>query len=192
MPSRIFRIALFVFALTALAGGSSTLMAQVPSPVEKAAQKAGTAVTDSWIKMKIYTQFVPEKALDDSDIDVDIKNGAVTLNGTVMSAAGRDRAVAIAKATEGVKGVTDNLRIAPAGSTPPLMSDGFIKARIYGQLTTDAALEGSDVDVDVDNGVVSLKGTVRTEAGRSRAAAIAKAAEGVKSVNNTLTISTTR
>lgn len=192
MRKRISLIGPLVFALTMLVGNSATLLGQVPEPVEKAARKAGTAVTDNWIKMKIYTLFVPEKALDDSDIDVDVRKSVVTLNGTVMTAAGRERAAAIATATDGVKGVTDNLRIAPAGSTPIRMSDGFIKARIYGLLMSDSALEGSDINVDVDDAVVTLKGTVRSEAGRSRAVAIAKGAAGVKSVTDTLTISTRR
>lgn len=192
MCKRISLIGVSVFALTALVGSSAALLAQVPEPVEKTAQKAANIVTDNWIKMKIYTLFVPEKALDDSDIDVDIRSGVVTLNGTVMTAAGRERAGAIAKATDGVKGVTNNLRVAPAGSTPVRMSDGFIKARIYGQLTGDPALEGSDINVDVDDAVVTLKGTVRSEAGRARAAAIAKGAAGVKSVKDTLMISARR
>ncbi len=49
--------------------------------------------------------------LDDSDIDVDVKNNMVTLNGTVKSAAAKARAVSVAKATDGVKGVTDLLKV---------------------------------------------------------------------------------
>jgi osmotically-inducible protein OsmY len=37
----------------------------------------------------------------------------VTLNGTVPTAAGRARAVAIAKGTDGVKNVVDHLTIGP-------------------------------------------------------------------------------
>ena len=44
--------------------------------------------------------------LDDSDIDVDVANNMVTLNGTVKSAAAKAKAVSIAKATDGVKGVS--------------------------------------------------------------------------------------
>jgi hyperosmotically inducible protein len=50
--------------------------------------------------------------LNDSDIDVDVSNNMVTLNGTVKSAAAKAKAVSIAKATDGVKGVKDNLRVA--------------------------------------------------------------------------------
>ena len=44
-------------------------------------------------------------------IDVDTKNDVVTLSGTVPTAAEKRRAVDVAKATEGVKSVVDNLKV---------------------------------------------------------------------------------
>jgi osmotically-inducible protein OsmY len=78
------------------------------------AKKTGRAIDDGWIKSKIYAQFMADwnTVLDDSDIDVDVANNYVTLNGTVKSAAAKAKAVSIAKATDGVKGVKDNLRVA--------------------------------------------------------------------------------
>jgi len=80
--------------------------------VKNAATKTGNAIGDSWITLKIHSQFVPEDALANSDIDVETKKGVVMLNGTVASEAGRARAIAIAKATDGVNSVTDRLKIA--------------------------------------------------------------------------------
>jgi osmotically-inducible protein OsmY len=51
------------------------------------------------------------------------------------------------------------------------------------------ALEGSDINVDTNDHVVTLKGTVASGAGRSRAVAIAKATKGVTRVVDELTIS---
>jgi hyperosmotically inducible protein len=180
-----------------------------------AAQKTGNAITDSWITMKVHSQFVPEDALEDSDIDVETKAGVVTLMGTVETAAGKTRAVAIAKATDGVKSVNDRLRIVPDDDDVPAaapgaagaaaregaretrdagrkaggaVSDGWLTSKIYSQFITEDALEDSDIDVDVDNGVVTLKGSVVTKAGATRAAAIAQQTDGVKSVKNNLTV----
>jgi osmotically-inducible protein OsmY len=77
-------------------------------------KKTGRAIDDGWIKSKIYAQYLADwnTVLNDSDIDVDVKNNMVTLNGTVKSAAAKAKAVSIAKATDGVKGVTDNLHVA--------------------------------------------------------------------------------
>ena len=79
-----------------------------------AARKTGRAIDDGWIKSKIYAQYMADwkTVLDDSDIDVDVDRNMVTLNGTVKSMEAKTKAVAIAKATEGVKGVRDNLKVA--------------------------------------------------------------------------------
>lgn len=191
---------------------AQTRASQPANPNTTAQQKdtrAGNPITDGWITMKIHSQFVPDDALDDSDIDVDTNNGIVTLNGTVATEAGRARAIAIAKATDGVKSVTDKLRVAPerpgatagaaareagreaagaAKTTGRKVNDGWITSKIYAQFLTEGALDDSDIDVDVTKGAVTLNGTVRSEAGRSRAVAVAKATDGVKNVKDALKV----
>ena len=71
--------------------------------------KAGGTITDAWITTKVNWFFVGEDALKGSHIDVDTHNHVVTLKGTVASAAGRTRAVSLAKNTEGVARVVDQL-----------------------------------------------------------------------------------
>jgi hyperosmotically inducible protein len=80
-----------------------------------AARKTGRAIDDGWIKSKIYAQYLADwgTILDDSDIDIDVANNVVTLSGTVKSAEAKTRAVATAKATEGVKSVRDALKVVP-------------------------------------------------------------------------------
>ena len=75
--------------------------------------KTGEVITDSWITTRVHSKFVGEDLLKDSDINVDTKDHVVTLKGTVMSAAGRARAVEQAKEVEGVKRVIDQLTIGP-------------------------------------------------------------------------------
>ena len=77
------------------------------------ATRTGRNVDDGWIKSKIYTQYMADwnTVLDDSNIDIDVTNNMVVLNGTVKSAAAKAKAVSIAKATDGVKGVKDNLKV---------------------------------------------------------------------------------
>ncbi len=74
----------------------------------------GEEITDGWITTKVKSGFLNEDALKGSDINVDTNNHIVTLKGTVASAAGRARAVALAKQTKGVTRVVDSLTIAPA------------------------------------------------------------------------------
>ena len=79
-----------------------------------AGKKTGRAVDDGWIKSKIYAQYMADwnTVLNDSDIDVDVVKGVVSLSGTVKTAAARARAVSIAKGTDGVKSVKDTLKVA--------------------------------------------------------------------------------
>ena len=171
------------------------------SGVAAAPETQATAVKDWWITMKIHSQFVPEDALEGSNIDVDTTNGAVTLTGNVPTAAARARAMAIAKATDGVKSVADKMQIGP-GEKPldpkntretgrtsgRTITDGWVKSKIHMQFITEKTLEDSNIDVDIVNGAVTLNGTVKSQAGRARAVEIAKTTAGVKSVKDALKV----
>ena len=74
--------------------------------------KAGEKISDAWITTKVKWFFMGENLLKGSDINVDTKDNIVTLKGTVKSQAGRVKAVQLAKDTDGVKNVVDQLAIA--------------------------------------------------------------------------------
>lgn len=201
-----------------------TVLALVPSVGVDASQVS--AIKDGWLVTKVHSEFVNEDVLSGSNIDVDVKNGMVTLQGTVPSEAARSRAIAVAKANDGVKGVIDQLKVVPtmahdskmekaADKTADRMDkaadkaadktvsgskkagraidDGWIKSKIYAQYLADwnTVLDDSNIDVDVDRGVVSLKGTVKSAAAKTKAVSIAKATDGVKSVKDLLRIAVT-
>jgi osmotically-inducible protein OsmY len=89
---------------------------KVTEAAKKGVSRTGEAITDGWITSRIKTDFLNEDLLKNSDIDIDSRNSVVTLSGTVPSAAGRSRAVAIAKGTDGVKNVVDKLTVGPKKS----------------------------------------------------------------------------
>jgi hyperosmotically inducible protein len=177
-----------------------------------------TAVKDAWLVMKVHSEFVNEDALAGSNIDVDVKDGVVTLQGTVPSEAARAKAIAEARDNDGVKNVIDQLRIAPktgtarrttpttgdkvdkaadksqsaAKSTGRAIDDGWIKSKIYAQYMADwnTVLDDSDIDIDVKDNVVTLSGTVKSAEAKAKAVATAKATDGVKSVKDNLRVST--
>jgi len=83
----------------------------VGDKTKDAASKTGEVITDAWITTKVKADFVNEDTLKGSDINVDTNNHVVTLKGTVKSAAGRARALEIAKTTKGVNRVVDQLTV---------------------------------------------------------------------------------
>ena len=141
---RMFALPMMLAATVSFASaqeGAKAEAREAKQDTKNAAAKTGTAIKDSWITLKVHSQFVPEDALKDSDIDVDTNNGVVMLNGTVASEAGRAKAIAIAKATDGVKNVMDHLRIAvPADHTAAMREAG----REAGDKTKDAARTTAD------------------------------------------------
>ncbi len=176
-----------------------------------------SAVKDGWLVMKVHSEMLDEGVLAGSDIDVDVDKGVVTLQGTVPSEAARSRAIAVAKANDGVKSVVDQLRIAPAtrsgaakagdkvegaaektvdktgsaaNKTGRAIDDGWIKSKIYAQYLADwnTVLDDSDIDVDVKDNVVTLNGRVKSAEAKTKAVAVAKATDGVKSVNDMLKV----
>lgn len=186
-----------------------------------AAQPAGAgqvgAVKDAWLVMKVHSEFVGEDALEGSNIDVDAKDGVITLKGTVPSEAARKVAVDNARKNDGVKSVNDQLRVAApvkgtmekagdaaasAGSKTADASrkagrkvdDGWIKSKIYAQYLADwnTVLDDSDIDVDVSQGQVTLNGTVKSGEAKIRAVTIAKETSGVKGVTDRLRVLATR
>ena len=70
-------------------------------------------------------------------------------------------------------------------------TDGWLWTKTRALLASADDLRDSTINVDVDNAVVTLTGTVATAAQKTKAAQVAKSVEDVKSVKNDLTVSTT-
>ena len=75
-----------------------------------------------------------------------------------------------------------------AATTGEAITDAWITTKLKADFVNEDTLKGSDINVDTNNHVVTLKGTVVTAAGKARAAEIAKTTKGVNRVINTLTI----
>jgi osmotically-inducible protein OsmY len=95
------------------AGETKKAVGKAADETKKGASKTGEVVSDTWITTKVKSKFVGVDALKHSDITVHTNNGVVTLTGTVATEAGRERAMEIAKNTDGVKSVVDKLTISP-------------------------------------------------------------------------------
>jgi hyperosmotically inducible periplasmic protein len=77
----------------------------------EAADRTGAAATDAAVTSAVKTKFLADTAVAGLKIDVDTQNGVVTLNGTVASKTEADKAVSLARETDGVTRVVNNLRI---------------------------------------------------------------------------------
>ncbi|WP_312918053.1 BON domain-containing protein [Stutzerimonas kunmingensis] len=74
---------------------------------------AGDAASDTWITTKVKSTLLAEDATPGMDIEVETKDGVVSLSGTVATEAEKEAAVAKAKGIKGVREVSaDGLKAA--------------------------------------------------------------------------------
>ncbi len=67
--------------------------------------------------------------------------------------------------------------------------DGWLWTKTKSALATTNDLRDSTINVDVENSVVTLRGTVASKAGMEKAIKVSQEIEGVKKVNNMLKVS---
>lgn len=76
-----------------------------------AADRAGRAIADGSLTTKIKAKMALDDSVKAMNIDVDTKDGIVTLRGAVQSEPQRQRALQLARETHGVSQVVDKLQI---------------------------------------------------------------------------------
>lgn len=172
------------------------------------------AQSDPGITTAVKTKLAADDTVKAYRIDVDTKDRVVTLTGAVDTTAARERAVQIARATEGVNNVVDNLTVSP-GVTPttgvddPLqkqaaetaaaakdaakdaggvIGDAAITSAVKTKFLGDTNVPGLKIDVDTKDGVVTLTGNVPTSSEKERALQLARDTTGVKRVIDQLKI----
>ena len=156
--------------------------------------------TDAALKDRIEYRLETNRVVRKYDIKVNVAAGKATLTGDVATAAQKAEAGRVAKIT-GVSSVTNSITVNPKTDATltertkngmnklgEKITDAWITTKVKWFFTGDDLLKGSSIDVDTKNNVVTLKGTVKTLAGKTHAATVAKGVEGVKSVVNQLTI----
>ncbi|HTI44354.1 MAG TPA: BON domain-containing protein [Vicinamibacterales bacterium] len=134
------------------------------------------------------------KALDQANmqhvaVKVDDDVHIVHLRGTVSSMADRSRAQEVADAVVGTSGrVLNELTIKGLNDKTAGALDDDIKDNLDDMIDNDPALKQRDINFEVVNGMVTVKGEVRTADEKNRVGDMTKAAPGVKDVANGLEI----
>lgn|SRR5574338_190685 len=85
--------------------------AQVGEKVAEAGNRAAEALSDASLTTKIKSKMALDDTVRALDINVTTRDGDVTLSGYVHSERERDRALALARETNGVRRVTDQLKV---------------------------------------------------------------------------------
>jgi hyperosmotically inducible periplasmic protein len=141
---------------------------------------------DTTINTAVKNKLAAEPTTSADKIDVDTSNGVVTLSGKVPTPAEKSEAERIARNTQGVRQVVNNISVEGGErGAEGTSNDTTILTSIKAKYLTNGII---GTNVDVNNGEVTIRGEVDNAQEKARAEEIARQTSGVKSVKNLLTI----
>ncbi len=150
-----------------------------------------SSVPDAEVQAKLEGKLYYDRIGYDNQfnfVDVAVKDGAATLTGETRSDVGRDSAISIANNMLGVKDVVDNIKVSPVSGFDDRVRISALRAiyrdPVLGRYASDPA---KPIRIVVDNGKLSLYGTVATAMDKQIAGIRAKVF-GVFSVQNNLEV----
>jgi hyperosmotically inducible periplasmic protein len=164
---------------------------------------------DAWLTTKVKAQMAADGRVSPTRVGVDTVNGNVTLSGETPTQEEKIAAEEVASKVEGVRGVSNQIIVNPAAAGSGIPSGEEMKRRaeravgnvgqgvkkdaqnafLLGEVKARLAAAGyGAVGVDVDRGVVTLKGETLNEKDRIAAEAITEKVKGVEKVDNQLTV----
>ena len=146
--------------------------------------------SDSVITGRVGRRLTADPDVKRYEIDVDTIDGVVTLRGKVDTQTMKASAERIARDTDGVRRVVNELIVDAdrKDNDDPDHSDLGIKTAVGRKLSGDDDVRRVNVDVDVVDGYVTLSGVVHNEHERMSAEQLAREVEGVKGVRNDLVV----
>ena len=143
------------------------------------------ADTDARIEASAKKSYVFRTQLKDDSINIESKDGVVTLTGTVVDESHKSLAEDTVKNLPGVQSVDNRLEV--KGQPPAEHSDAWITAKVKMALLFHRSVSGL-TQVDTKNGVVTLQGTADNQAEKDLTTQYAKDVDGVTRVDNEMTV----
>jgi hyperosmotically inducible periplasmic protein len=156
--------------------------------------KAGypTANSDAWLRDKVKATLLFHRSVSGLKTEVNVKDGIVTLRGEATSGAQKDLSTEYAKDVEGVKGVNNEMTVSKTAKKTQTVGqkvdDASITAQVKLSLLYHRSTSAINTKVETNNGDVTLYGKAGSAAEKNLATKFANDVNGVKSVNNRMTI----
>ena len=145
--------------------------------------------TDDRIESSARKSYVFKTYLKEDDIKIQSKNGAVTLTGIVSEEYHKSLAQETMAGLPGVKSVDNRLEI--KGAPPTANSDAWLRDKVKVTLLFHRSVSAAKTEVDVKDGIVTLRGHAASQAQKELTTEYVKDIEGVKDVKNDMTLSKT-
>jgi hyperosmotically inducible protein len=149
----------------------------------------GEAASDLWITSATKMRLLADSQTPALDINVDTRDGVVTLFGIVSTQEAKAAAEAAAHQVSGVKRVENDLQVVPSAQQEAVqVRDEELEREV--KKAFESRAEFKDIEVMVKNGVARLTGTVPSGARRLEAAVMTRSVPGVRAVEDDLRLAT--
>ena len=142
--------------------------------------------SDSQIKTDVLNELKWDSRVDETDVGVQVKEGIITLVGSVDVYAKKIAAREAAHRVHGVLDVVDELQVKVAGVGGATDTD--IARAVRDALEWDAFVPDEKITSTVSLGIVTLEGVVPTWSQRADADRVVRGLTGVRGVINQITV----
>jgi len=142
---------------------------------------AACAQTDAGITSAVKSKLAADDTVKAYQVDVDTSNHVVTLKGDVNTSVAKERAVAIARNTDGVRDVIDQLRVTDAAATSGRLDDDHAGIQVDDGVKSDASKAADATKDAAKHGATATKNAAEKAADKT-VDATKKAGSKVKDV----------
>ena len=157
--------------------------------VNKIAVKKKKKVSDELIAQELIQAFERNQFVNADNINVFVRNGNVTLSGTVENRQAYEMVLKLASINAGVVNVDNRLRFRSASARP---EEDVIHTEIHDQFLWDSRVDEEDITILVDDGKVTLEGVVDSFTAKRAAEEDAWSIAGVEDVDNNIKVTRER
>ena len=168
-----------VYSISLMVAAMAMLAISVPVQASKMDTRIETSAKQSYV-FKTY--------LKADDIKIQSVDGVVSLTGTVSEESHKSLAQETVASLPGVKSVDNKLEI--KGESPAENSDAWITTKVKTMLLYHRNVSGM-TEVNTKDGIVTLQGEADSQAQKDLTTEYVKDVEGVKGVNNQMTMTKT-
>jgi osmotically-inducible protein OsmY len=154
--------------------------------MERTTMTTATIKSDSQIKTDVLNEMKWDSRIDETDVGVQVREGIVTLVGTVNVYAKKIAAREAAHRVHGVLDVVDELQVKVPGIGG--RTDTEIARAVRDALEWDAFVPDDKITSTVSLGIVTVEGLVQTWMQRADAERVVRGLSGVRGVINQITV----
>lgn len=146
-----------------------------------AAGAADAEPTDKDVAQAVEKALRTDESVSPHLIDVSIDDGIITLSGTVSTLFEKEQAIDVTQSVRGVRSIVDRLSVRSVDR-----SDDEIRKDVVEALRSDPATDVDDIDVEVEDAKVTLRGRADSQSEALLIEQVARDVKGVEAVESRL------